>query len=206
MKKKFFIFLGGNLVLLILFPMMFFFMVIGGASAAQNNSGGDVNVSPITPNMTQQQFIDLIAPLAVETYHEYGVLPSITLAQAILESEWGKSGLTVKADALFGIKADKSWKGATIDMMTTEEVNGSIISVMATWRAYGSVEESVMDHGKFLQENSTYKDHGLFDATDYVGQANALKAAGYATESDYPTLLITLIKEYNLNQYDYDSQ
>lgn len=204
MRKKLFTFLGINIIMCLFIPMIFIFMIVG-ASATQtkdNNSVTNINVSPITPTMTEQEFIDLLAPLAIETYHEYGVFPSITLAQAILESSWGQSGLTLKANALFGIKADGGWTGPTVQMMTTEEVNGSIISVMATWRAYDRLEDSVMDHGKFLQENSTYRRHGFFDATDYVGQANALKAAGYATESDYPELLMTLIKQYSLDQYD----
>ncbi|MFT8352723.1 glycoside hydrolase family 73 protein [Clostridium saccharoperbutylacetonicum] len=205
MKKKITLFGAANLIFFSLIAMVFLFGMTGASSAsADTGNGGSGNVldiTPIRPNMTQQEFIDTVSPAAIQTYHQYGVLPSITLAQAILESAWGKSGLTTKANNLFGIKA-YNWDGQYIEMETNEEYNGKTTTIIDKFRAYPTLTDSIMDHGKFLKENSTYGNHGFFQATDYVGQANALKAAGYATESDYPELLITLIKQYSLDQYD----
>ncbi|WP_284502198.1 glycoside hydrolase family 73 protein, partial [Clostridium tertium] len=108
----------------LLMPLLFIvlFTLIGGE---ESGSGGNPN---IIPNESQQIFIDAVAPIAQETYKKYGVLPSITLAQAVLESAWGQSGLTIQANNLFGIKADPSWTGRVLEMETQEHVDGGIIT------------------------------------------------------------------------------
>lgn len=176
-----------------------FFLLItcsGGSSGSTNGS-----VTPVAPTQTEGEFIAAIAPAAKQTQQEYGVFASVTIGQAILESGWGKSGLTAKANALFGIKA-ANWSGPTVQMKTQEEVNGGMIWVPATWRAYNSWEESVLDHAKFLKENSRYAQAGVFEAKNYKEQVEAIKRAGYATESDYVSLVCRVIESYNLNQYD----
>ncbi|WP_349399629.1 glycoside hydrolase family 73 protein, partial [Clostridium perfringens] len=72
------------------------------------------------PNLTEEQlnFISQIVSGAKQSYEETGIFPSITLAQAILESGWGRSGLAIKANNLFGIKADSGWKGKVLEMPT----------------------------------------------------------------------------------------
>ena len=87
-------------------------------------------------------------------------------------------------------------------METKEHVNGQVITITARFRAYNSWEESIKDHGKFLKENPRYTKAGMFKAKDYIGQAYALKDAGYATDENYPILLISLIQQYGLYQYD----
>lgn len=204
MKKKFAIVSGAGVIFGAVFFMLLFFMLISGSSTDAQSNGTDQGydgIQQVMPNMSEQQFIDAMSKPAIDTFHQYGVYPSITIAQAILESGWGKSGLAKKANNLFGIKA-YNWSGPYIEMPTNEEYSGMTVTIMDKFRVYPNWQDSVIDHGKFLTENSTYKNHGVFSSKNYIEQANALKVAGYATESDYPTLLITLIKEFSLDKYD----
>lgn len=151
----------------------------------------------------QKDFINSIAPGAVALQKQYGVLASITIAQAILESGWGKSKLTVDANNLFGIKADSRWNGEVCLMRTAEyRPTGEKYYIDAGFRKYSSLEQSTEDHALFLVNNSRYKKHGFFEAKDYKGQAQALQNAGYATSPIYGQILIQLIEQYELYQYD----
>ena len=150
-------------------------------------------------------FLQKISEGAKSNYNKYGILPSITMAQAILESGWGNSELAVTHNNLFGIKADLRWNGAVATIVTNENYNDSTV---ANFRKYDSINESIEDHGKFLYENSRYAEYGLFDGKDYKAQAQALEDAGYSTvknengEPIYADKLISLIEKYNLMQYD----
>jgi len=160
------------------------------------------NIDIDSENMT---FIENILEGAISNYNKYGILPSITMAQAILESGWGNSELAVIHNNLFGIKADLRWNGAVATIVTNENYNDSTV---ANFRKYDSINESIEDHGKFLYENSRYAEYGLFDGKDYKAQAQALEDAGYSTvknengESIYADKLISLIEKYSLMQYD----
>ena len=146
---------------------------------------------------------------AAEIYDKYGVLPSVTISQAILESGWGKSDLSTKAKNLFGIKADTSWKGKKIKMNTSEYYNKKIVD---NFRVYNSNEESIKDYGEFLKNNKRYKQSGVFQATHYLEQAKAIEKAGYSTvendkgEEIYAKLLIEIIQEQNLQLLDYECE
>lgn len=151
------------------------------------------------------KFLDSVSNGAKDSYKKYGVLPSITIAQAILESGWGKSELAITHNNLFGIKADSRWDGEIATISTSENYNNSTI---ANFRKYSNINESIDDHGKFLYENSRYADYGLFNSKDYKAQAQALEDAGYSTVQDengipiYAEKLIDIIEKYNLIQYD----
>ena len=153
----------------------------------------------------KMEFIETISDGAISYYNKYGILPSITMAQAILESGWGNSELAVTHNNLFGIKADSRWNGAIATIATSENYNDSTI---ANFRKYDNINESIEDHGKFLYENSRYAEYGLFNGNDYKSQAQALEDAGYSTvknengEPIYADKLISLIEKYNLMQYD----
>lgn len=153
-------------------------------------------------NAEQKQFIDKILNGSVKGYQQYKVFPSVTIAQAIIESGWGKSKLTLLGNNLFGIKASSAWKGRTINMPTLEEFNGQKVTVNAVWRCYDSLDDSVEDHGKFLAENSIYSQAGVFDAKNYREQVIAIKNAGYATDSSYVDLICNTIECYGLNALD----
>lgn len=150
----------------------------------------------------EREFINKIAPAAVKSMKEYGILASITIAQAIIESGWGRSGLVSKYRNFFGVKAH-NWNGKTITMKTAEyKSNGEKYYIDAEFRVYEFVEESIIDHGKFLVENRRYRENGVFSAKDYIEQAHALLKAGYATSPEYAKQLIVMIDMYKLNQYD----
>lgn len=172
-------------------------ILIIGTNVTSNKKAG-----PIVPSESEKAFIEAMAPVAQESYKEHGVLPSITLAQGIIESAWGKSGLTVQGNNLFGIKADISWTGPVIEMNTQEFVNGQYITVVARWRVYDRWEDSILDHGKFLKENIRYEQAGVFNAKNYKEQAEALLRAGYATDPNYSNKLCSMIESYSLDQYD----
>lgn len=153
--------------------------------------------------MTQEQkaFIERVGAMAAADMQKSGVLASLTIAQAILESGWGKSGLTVKANALFGIKAGTSWKGRVYSTKTQECYDGvTFTTVTALFRAYDSWEESVADHSALLTGAARYK--AVVGERDYKTACRAIKAAGYATDPQYPDKLIQLIESYGMTAYD----
>ncbi|HER5542933.1 TPA: glucosaminidase domain-containing protein [Streptococcus pyogenes] len=143
-------------------------------------------------------FLDNIKQGCLDGWVKYKILPSLTAAQAILESGWGKHA---PHNALFGIKADSSWTGKSFDTKTQEEYQpGVVTDIVDRFRAYGSWDESILDHGKFLNDNSRYK--AVIGETDYKKACYAIKAAGYATASSYVELLIQLIEENDLQSWD----
>lgn len=151
------------------------------------------------------KFIDSVSEVAYDNYKSYGILPSITISQAILESGWGKSTLSSEYNNLFGIKADSRWNGESVEMETKENYDDVIVGV---FRAYDSFKASIKDHGKFLYENARYANSGLFEGRTYKEQAEALENAGYSTSKDeegnliYADKLIRVIQENNLMFYD----
>jgi len=157
-------------------------------------------------NMKPSEFFKKYAADAVMIASDTNIFPSVMLAQAALESGWGESGLTKKGNALFGIKAfnQKSpyWGGAKYNAKTNEYVNGSMTSIAQSFRAYSSVTNSMRDYIHFLQNNKRYEENGVFSATTPEEQANAIKAAGYATAPNYAGTITAIIKSYNLTQYD----
>ncbi|WP_161801542.1 glycoside hydrolase family 73 protein, partial [Streptococcus equi] len=143
-------------------------------------------------------FLDDIKSAVIAEWHNHKILPSLTAAQAILESGWGKYA---PHNALFGIKADSSWSGKSFDTKTQEEYQpGVVTDLVDRFRAYDSWDESILDHGQFLVDNPRY--HAVIGETDYKKACHAIKAAGYATASDYAELLIQLIEENNLQKWD----
>lgn len=148
-----------------------------------------------------QEFIERVGALAVADMKKSGVLASMTIAQAILESGWGKSGLTVKANALFGIKAGKSWGGKVYSAQTQECFDGvTFTTITALFRAYESWAESVADHSAMLTGAARYK--AVIGERDYKTACRAIHAAGYATDPQYADKLIQIIESYSLTAYD----
>lgn len=148
-------------------------------------------------------FIKRLAPYAQTLQGQYQVLPSITLAQAILESNWGTSTLASEYHNLFGIKGTDP---ATTKVLKTQEYeNGKWVTVDGRFRVYPSDQASMKDHALLLVNGPQWNPH-LYDsvrqATDYATAAKALQTAGYATDPTYAAKLIRLIKAYKLDQYD----
>ncbi|KRU24505.1 mannosyl-glycoprotein endo-beta-N-acetylglucosamidase [Clostridium sporogenes] len=167
------------------------------------------NIYPITADEYKRQFIDELIPISKELYDEYGILPSVTIGQAILESDWGRSELSKKGNNLFGIKATPSWQGKVLNMETSENYNDKIKD---NFRYYSSKEDSIKDYANFLVKNKRYRENKVFRATEYKTQAKAIEKAGYSTKKDkdgnllYSSLLGKIIREYNLQLIDSKTQ
>lgn len=151
-------------------------------------------------NAEQKSFIEVVGAIASADMKNSGVAASLTTAQAILESAWGKSELTKTGNALFGIKATKDWKGKTLTRKTTEYEDGKKVQVEAEFRAYDTWEDSVKDHSAFLKKYKRYAK--VIGETDYKEACKAVAAAGYATDPEYAKKLIELIETYELYNYD----
>ncbi len=158
----------------------------------------DLSSLHFSNNQRCQNFIQSVAPGAINGWKEYGVLPSVTVAQAILESGWGSSTLSTQAHNLFGIKG--SYHGQYVNMPTREVYNGQSVYINDNFRKYDNNSESVEDHGNFLYVNSRYRN--LLGDRNYVSVANKLRQDGHATDPSYANLLIELVQEYNLTQLD----
>ena len=149
--------------------------------------------------MMSSDFIAYVAPHAVADMKKTGILASLTIAQAILESGFGTSELAVNGKALFGIKAS-NWTGKTYTKQTSEYVDGKYITVTASFRAYDSWADSIADHGAFLSGKSRYAN--LIGEIDYKEACRKVKEDGYATSPTYTEKLIALIERYDLTKYD----
>ena len=146
-------------------------------------------------------FLSKIKNGAMETWNTHGILPSITAAQGALESNWGRSTLTIDCNNLFGIKAGSSWTGAKKAYRTAEQdADGNVYYVTAYFRAYDSWADSILDHGQFFHDNSRYA--AVIGLTDYTAQAQAIKAAGYATDTEYVSKLTSIIEAHDLASWD----
>lgn len=153
-------------------------------------------------------FISKVGKMAQKDYRKSGILASITIAQACLESGYGTSELATKANALFGIKKH-DWTGKTYTVNSYEYEGGKKVLRQSVFRAYDSWQDSINDHSNYLRtrkvdgKNLTYK--AVVGEKDYNKAANALQKAGYSTYPNYAAMLKDLIKKYNLTQYDTDT-
>lgn len=143
--------------------------------------------------ISRKEYIEKYASLAVKQMHQYKIPASITLAQGILESNNGNSRLAIKANNHFGIKCH-GWEGAKI-FADDDKKN-------ECFRNYKNVLESFVDHSLFLNKYSRYEFLFDYKITDYKSWARGLKKAGYATNNKYPELLIKIIEENKLYQFD----
>lgn len=157
---------------------------------------------------SQEQFFQKLLRGAQQSERDYGIPTSVTLAQAAIESGWGRSSLTVKGNNYFGIKCFN--KGGPIangcmSVQTTEyRPDGSSYTITASFRTYASVGDSVKDHANFLKVNSRYA-----KAFNYSAQPDQfireVHRAGYATDPGYADMLIRFMKRYDLYRYDVGS-
>ena len=155
-------------------------------------------------DQNQRHFLSAIKQGAMDGAKE-GILPSITAAQAILESGWGSSELAkAPNNNLFGIKDSEDWHGAIVTVPTQEYLNGDYITVNVAFRKYASWNDSVVDHAKFFTSTEWRKDNyrKVVNEMDYRIAAQELKNAGYATDPNYPGKLIRLIEAYKLYEWD----
>lgn len=147
-------------------------------------------------------FIKQVAPEAQAMQKKYNVPASITIAQAILESDWGSSTLAAKYYNLFGIKGT----GENSQVLTTKEyVNGKWVVTKGRFKVYSSWDESIKDHTQLMVNGTAYDENNyqaVTQATNYKEAAKALQDAHYATDPDYAQKLISVIESYKLYNYD----
>lgn len=130
----------------------------------------------------------------------HGLFMSVLLAQAALESGWGKSTLASKYNNLFGVKAGSNWSGETVSLNTKEIINGSSQNVTAKFRVYPSWRASIQDRCNLLKSLSRYK--LALNAQTADEQARLLQAAGYATATNYAQSIINTMQSNNLYEFD----
>ncbi len=152
------------------------------------------SVTSFAQKQTTHQYIEKYNDIAIKKMKKYKIPASITLAQGILESGNGNSRLARKANNHFGIKCHKDWNGKKFRLDDDKR--------RECFRKYKSVEESFSDHSYFLTQRSRYSFLFKLDITDYEGWAYGLKKAGYATNPKYPQLLIKIIEENKLYNFD----
>ncbi len=145
------------------------------------------------PKLSATEYIDIWKNEAIYQMAVHKIPASITLAQGLLESGNGNSRLAVEGNNHFGIKCHSDWTGAKIH--EDDETNNEC------FRKYESAAESFEDHSLFLQKKR-YQPLFALDIDDYKGWAKGLKECGYATNPKYAQLLINLIEQYELFQYD----
>lgn len=150
----------------------------------------------------REDFINKYANDVIRATQGTGILPSVTMAQFIIESanskgESGKGITFVKANNGFGIKADKNYKGEKMAFNTPKD--GKPISY---FRVYAAPIDSIKDHTNFLLQNKRYINAGLLKATTPEQQTAALQKAGYSESPTYNLALNKLISAYNLQRLD----
>lgn len=150
--------------------------------------------------MEPNEFISLLKGPAQICMRTCNVPISFTIAQAALESGWGKSLLAQEGKNLFGVKADRAWQGDVIEMPTREYVKGKWVNKVARWRKYKSWLDCLNDHAEFLQDNNRYK--RAFSMKSGQQFARAVAAAGYATDPSYAEKLCSIIEAHNLEELD----
>ena len=139
-------------------------------------------------------YIENYKDIAITEMNEFGIPASITLAQGILESGNGESRLAKEGNNHFGIKCHNDWTGQII--IEDDDEKGEC------FRKYKNVDESFRDHSLFLTQRVRYSFLFDYEITNYKKWARGLKKAGYATNPKYASLLIDLIKRYDLSKYD----
>ncbi len=144
-------------------------------------------------NISKDEYVKMWKSVAISEMIDHGIPASITLAQGILESSSGNSLLAQKGNNHFGIKCH-GWEGKKM-YKDDDEAN-------ECFRVYKNAESSFIDHSDFLRQYERYAFLFTYDKTDYKSWAHGLKKAGYATNPKYPSLLIKIIEDLELYNYD----
>ena len=151
--------------------------------------------------MTNHEFIEQIAKCVKKYAYLYGIeVHSPIIAQAILESGWGKSGLASKYHNYFGLKCGSSWKGKSVNMATKEEYKvGTLTNIRDNFRVYDSMEAGVKGYFDFINTSRYANLKGVKNPEEYVRR---LKADGYATSSKYVDNVMRVIRDNKLTRFD----
>lgn len=151
-------------------------------------------------SLTNEEFLEYIGAAAQIDYKKSGILPSVTMAQAICESGWGNSAI---GNNLFGIKCGSGWNGKRVNCRTKEQSSGGkYYSINADFRDYDSVLGGIEDHSDLLNNTRYQPVRKACDNKDSYEACRQLKACGYATSHTYANTLISIINDNDLTKYD----
>ena len=181
----------------------------GGGSASKGTQAA------VLKDLSEADAIKKAGALFTADMKKSGILASVSLAQFILESGYGKSELAQNANNIFGMKCSlsgntwsgSSWDGKSKYTKKTQEQNpdGSMVTITADFRKYPCIEKSIADHSAYLlgaKNGSKLRYEGLKGCTDYKKAVQIIKDGGYATSLTYVEKLISIIERWNLTQYE----
>lgn len=151
--------------------------------------------------MTPADFIAALSAAAQTSMLATKIPASFVIAEAALESGWGKSQLVTDGRNLFGVKADAAWHGDVLTMQTREFLKGQWVIVPARWRKYPDWLACINDHAAFLLTNPRYKP-AFQHCDDAEAFTRAVAAGGYATDPEYANKIISVIRAHSLTQFD----
>ena len=151
--------------------------------------------------MTNNEFVEQIAKCVKKYAYIYGIeVHSPIIAQAILESGWGKSGLASKYHNYFGLKCGSSWKGKSVNMTTKEEYKvGTITNIRDNFRVFDDFDDGIRGYFEFINTSRYANLKGVKSPEEYVRR---LKADGYATSSKYVDNVMRVIRDNKLTRFD----
>ena len=196
------------------YTMDTFRKAVKSAMGGSENKKGGTQAS-VFAGLSEKDAVSVIGELCREDMKKSGILASISAAQFILESGYGKSELGQNANNMFGMKKSLSgntwtgstWDGTSVYTKKTQEQNadGSYETITADFRKYPCVEDSVADHSAYLlgaKNGRSLRYKGIKGMTDYKKVAQLIKDGGYATSLTYVDKLCSIIEKWNLTQYD----
>lgn len=152
----------------------------------------------------RQEFLATVAPIAQKLQRQYGVLASISMAQAALESDFGQSQLGSDYNNLYGVKTEATDPDG-VDFPTLEYVDDEWIEIIDRFKVYPSWEVSMESHAILIHQGTSWDPsyyQAVLEGDNYVEQAKGLQESGYATDPTYADKLIDMIENYDLDQYD----
>lgn len=152
----------------------------------------------------KENFLKQIAPSAQKLQREYGVLASVSMAQAALESNFGTSQLSATYNNLFGVKTDIT-DGNGVNLPTLEFIDGEMVERSERFKVYSSWEESMRAHAELIYYGTSWNSEyyaAVKNGKSYQEQADGLQSAGYATDPDYATKIVEMIETWQLYNYD----
>lgn len=184
--------------------------IVAGITGQATETTAD---AALLASMSQAEFVEYIGHLAAADMQTSGILASVTAAQSILESGYGKSELALQALNLGGMKAELSgntwasaWDGRTYIKDTAEQrADGSYYTVTAAFRVYPSVAAYLADHSAYLagaRAGSELRYAGVVGCRDYRRAFEIIKAGSYATSKNYVNNLCNVVERWNLTRFD----
>ena len=186
-----------------------------GASDSGGSAASKSTQASVLKGLSEADAIKKVGALFTADQKKSGILASVSLAQFILESGYGKSELAQNANNLFGMKKSLSgntwsgsaWDGKSVYTKKTQEQNadGSYETITADFRKYPCIEDSITDHSAYLlgaKNGSKHRYDGLKGCTDYKKAVQIIKDGGYATSLTYVEKLCSIIEKWKLTDYD----